>query len=81
MVAETQAAYGDTTFDPAAQVMIEDVPVLIGQLETQMKELAKNMEFERAAQVRDEINALRKLIGVSAGRIGEQKRKLPGRRR
>jgi excinuclease ABC subunit B len=81
MVAETQAAYGDKTFDPAAPVMIEDVPILIGQLETQMKELAKNMEFERAAEVRDEINALRKLIGVSAGRIGEEKRKLPGRRR
>ncbi len=81
MVAETQAAYGDKTFDPAAPVMIEDVPILIGQLETQMKELAKNMEFERAAQVRDEINALRKLIGVSDGRIGVEKRKLPGRRR
>jgi excinuclease ABC subunit B len=46
-----------------------------------MRELAKNMEFERAAEVRDEIGALRKLIGVSDGRIGMEKRKLPGRRR
>ena len=28
-----------------------------------------------------EINALRKLIGVSGGRLGVEKRKLPGRRR
>ncbi|MEX2242875.1 MAG: excinuclease ABC subunit UvrB [Fimbriimonadaceae bacterium] len=81
LVAETQAAYGDKSFDPSAPVMIEDVPLLIGQLETQMRELAKNMEFERAAEVRDEIGALRKLIGVSDGRIGMEKRKLPGRRR
>jgi excinuclease ABC subunit B len=46
-----------------------------------MKELAKNMEFERAAEVRDEIGALRKLLGVSDGRIGVEKRKLPGRPR
>ena len=81
MVAEVRASYGETTVDPAAPVMLEDVPVLIGQLETQMKELAKNMEFERAAEVRDEISALRKLIGVSGGRIGMEKRKLPGRAR
>ena len=81
MVAETQAAYGDKPFDASAPVMIEDIPILVGQLETQMRELAKNMEFERAAQVRDEISALRKLIGVSDGRIGVEKRKLPGRRR
>jgi excinuclease ABC subunit B len=81
IVAETQAAYGDTMVDPAQPVMIEDLPVLIGQLENQMKELAKNMEFERAAEVRDEIGALRKLLGVSDGRIGVEKRKLPGRPR
>ena len=80
IVAEPQAPYGEP-IDTSAPVMLEEVPLLIGQLETQMRELAKNMEFERAAEVRDEINALRKLIGVSGGRLGVEKRKLPGRRR
>jgi excinuclease ABC subunit B len=80
VVAEAQASYG-VEIDASAPVMLEDVPILIGQLETQMKELAKNMEFERAAEVRDEITALRKLIGVTAGKLGMEKRKLPGRRR
>jgi excinuclease ABC subunit B len=31
--------------------------------------------------VRDEISELRKLMGLSDGRIGQEKRKLPGRDR
>jgi len=64
-----------------APVAIEDIPLLIGNLEVQMKELAKAMEFEQAATVRDQIAGLRKLLGVSDGRIGMEKRKLPSRRR
>ncbi|MGE0000871.1 MAG: excinuclease ABC subunit UvrB [Fimbriimonadaceae bacterium] len=62
-------------------IAIEDLPLLIGNLEAQMKELAKAMEFEKAAEVRDQIAGLRKLLGVSDGRIGVEKRKLPSRRR
>jgi excinuclease ABC subunit B len=55
---------------------LEDLPVLIGALEKQMKDLAKAMEFERAAEVRDEIGRLRQLMGVSSDRsIGTDKRK------
>ncbi|MBC8066579.1 MAG: UvrB/UvrC motif-containing protein, partial [Chlorobia bacterium] len=47
------------------------------------KDLAKAMEFEKAAQVRDEIEGLRKILGTSDGRLGQDKRrnKLMQRRR
>jgi excinuclease ABC subunit B len=43
---------------------LEDIPELIGQLEKQMKEAAKNLDFEEAAKYRDRIKHLRdKLLG------------------
>lgn len=43
---------------------LESIPDLIIQLETQMKGVAKNLEFEEAAKLRDRIKQLRdKLIG------------------
>lgn len=66
--------------DSEGGVRIEDLPILIDKLEKEMRDLAKAMEFERAAEVRDEVVALRKLMGVSSGSIGHEKRKLPGRR-
>lgn len=83
-VAETPAGYSDEKaaglMKDGATVPIEDIPVLISGLEKQMKELAKAMEFEKAAEVRDEIGALRKMMGVSDGKIGTEKRKLPSAR-
>ncbi|MCC6404109.1 MAG: excinuclease ABC subunit UvrB [Fimbriimonadaceae bacterium] len=81
-----EAETGTGSTDPrigadGTPVAIEDIPLLIGNLEVQMKELAKAMEFEQAAMVRDQIAGLRKLLGVSDGRIGMEKRKLPSRRR
>lgn len=83
-VAEVVAQYGEETQQRLAAdgspVRIEDIPILIASLEKQMKELAKSMEFERAAEIRDEIAALRKTMGVSDGAIGVDKRKLPSAR-
>jgi len=62
-------------------IRIEDIPVLVASLEKDMKDLAKSMEFEKAAQVRDEIQALRKLLGTSDGRLGQDKRRLKRTRR
>jgi len=45
---------------------IEEVPQIVDQLEREMKALAKAMEFERAADVRDEIARLRSLLGTSS---------------
>ncbi len=47
-----------------ADVPLEQMPELISQLEGQMKEAAKNLEFEAAAKYRDQIKHLRdKMLG------------------
>ena len=54
----------DQVFENVSDLPLENIPTLIGQLETQMKESAKKMEFEEAAKYRDRIKHLRdKLIG------------------
>ena len=46
------------------EVPLESLPELITQLEERMKEAAKNLEYERAASLRDRIKTLRqKLVG------------------
>ncbi|MBD2665061.1 UvrABC system protein B [Richelia sinica FACHB-800] len=46
------------------ELPLEEIPGLITLLETQMKEAAKNLEFEEAAKLRDRIKHLRdKMIG------------------
>jgi excinuclease ABC subunit B len=57
-------------------IRIEEIPILISGLEKQMKDLAKAMEFEKAAVVRDEITALRKFLGTTDGRLGQDRRKM-----
>lgn len=50
--------------DRADELSLENIPDLITQLEAQMKEAAKNLEFEQAAKYRDKIKLMRdKLIG------------------
>lgn len=50
--------------EQAEDLPLEQIPELISQLETQMKDAAKNLEFEEAAQYRDKIKHLRdKLVG------------------
>jgi excinuclease ABC subunit B len=96
MVRETVRSY-DAVEDVASQysaetmekigkdgmpIRVEDIPILISALEKDMKDLAKSMEFEKAAKVRDEIHSLREMAGIagSAQRdIGREKRKGPKR--
>ncbi|MGA9109877.1 MAG: excinuclease ABC subunit UvrB [Smithella sp.] len=40
----------------------EDLPVLIARLTKEMKQAAKNMEFEHAAELRDELKELNKIL-------------------
>ena len=68
---ETQKAILD-----GSPVRVEDIPILIASMEKEMKDLAKAMEFEKAAHVRDEIEGLRKIAGTSDGRLGQEKRKV-----
>jgi excinuclease ABC subunit B len=53
-VAETRAAFA---VDPVSKA---EVNQLIKQLESQMKSAAKNLEFEKAAMIRDRIIELRR---------------------
>ena len=43
---------------------LEDIPQAIKQKEKEMKELAKNLEFERAALLRDEVRELKRIAGL-----------------
>lgn len=73
-VAEKRAEYGAQEL-----VDLDDLPKIISELESRMKEHAKAMEFEEAAQIRDEISELRKLYGITDGHLGREKRKDPRR--
>jgi excinuclease ABC subunit B len=54
----------ETAYTQADDLPLEDIPNLIQQLEAQMKDAAKNLEFEDAAKCRDRIKHLRdKLLG------------------
>ncbi|MCW5941136.1 MAG: excinuclease ABC subunit UvrB [Fimbriimonadaceae bacterium] len=73
-VAEVMAQY---TAEVASEetIRVEDIPVLIDALEKEMKDLAKAMEFEKAAQIRDQILELRKTLGLTDGRLGRDRRR------
>ena len=54
----------DDVYQQANQLSLAEIPELITQLEAQMKEAAKKLEFEEAAKYRDRIKHLRdKLLG------------------
>ncbi|WP_017659665.1 excinuclease ABC subunit UvrB [Baaleninema simplex] len=57
----------ETAYEHSDEISLEQIPELIQQLETQMQEAAKNLEFEEAAKLRDRIKHLRdKLVGRSS---------------
>ncbi|MEZ0325188.1 MAG: excinuclease ABC subunit UvrB [Fimbriimonas sp.] len=78
-VQDMAAQYSDATYEKLGKdgqpIRIEDIPILISSLERDMKDLAKAMEFEKAAGIRDEIQAMRKLLGTSDGHLGVEKRR------
>lgn len=79
-VAEVVSQY-NAELSTKGDLRVEDIPMLIGALEQEMKDLAKAMEFEKAAQKRDEIIDLRKLMGVTDGKIGVSSRRRVRRHR
>jgi excinuclease ABC subunit B len=48
--------------DGLMPVKEEDLPALVAKLTKEMKQAAKNMEFEKAAELRDEIKELNKIL-------------------
>ena len=56
----------EEAYNQADSLPLENIPELIKQLEEEMKDAAKNLEFEKAAEFRDRIKHLReKLVGGS----------------
>jgi len=57
-------------YEQSDDLSLEDIPALIAQLETQMKEAAKRLEFEEAGKHRDRIKQLReRLLGKNKPKI------------
>jgi excinuclease ABC subunit B len=57
----------EEAYEQKDDLPLEDIPELISQLEKQMKEAAKNLDFEDAAKYRDRIKTLRdQLLGKRA---------------
>jgi excinuclease ABC subunit B len=50
----------------AAYTSLDDIDAVIVSLKKEMNKAAKDLEFERAAELRDEIKALQKLIVLEA---------------
>jgi excinuclease ABC subunit B len=57
-VAEAPGAYGSSGRE-LSEMSKEQINKLVGQLEAQMRSAAKELEFERAAAIRDEIQEIR----------------------
>jgi excinuclease ABC subunit B len=54
----------ETALENVEDLSLDQIPDLITQLEAEMKTAAKELEFEKAAQLRDRIKQLReKLVG------------------
>jgi excinuclease ABC subunit B len=61
-VAEKAGVYGDGREGGAAELTTmahEEVEKLVGRMEAEMRQAARNLEFERAAALRDEIQMIR----------------------
>jgi excinuclease ABC subunit B len=58
-VAEASGAYGDGQVAELSEMSREQIEKLVSQLEAEMRESARNLEFERAAAVRDQIQSIR----------------------
>jgi excinuclease ABC subunit B len=66
-VFETLDELNDTPADKVAETLsqyesVDDIDVIIRNLEKKMKEAANELNFERAAELRDQIQAMKKLI-------------------
>jgi len=64
-IAEPAAGYDEGAKIRAETLDVNDIPHEIVRLEKEMYALAKEMRFEEAARVRDEIFELRRLAGLS----------------
>ena len=76
-----RAVAGGPAKEPAgAEVAVEDIPAVLQKLRTEMREAAKRLEFERAAELRDAILELEARQDLPGARpAGEGRRRAAGR--
>jgi excinuclease ABC subunit B len=63
---QADSAHNHVAEAVAAYKSLDDIDAVIGSLKKEMNQAAKALEFERAAELRDEIKALQKLIVMEA---------------
>lgn len=68
LVSQYNEGTKDSFGEDGAPIRLYEIPLLIGALEKEMKDLARGMQFEKAAEVRDEIQRLRQMLGTTEGR-------------
>jgi excinuclease ABC subunit B len=62
-----KAAEEKVGYEPALKLPEAEIPYLIAELERQMKEAAANLEFEKAALLRDQVFELRRRLVTEQG--------------
>ena len=61
-VAETRSTYRFSPDVVAEHLPLDDLLVTLQEMEAEMKRASKALEFERAAEIRDEIQRLKRLL-------------------
>jgi excinuclease ABC subunit B len=64
-----QVAEESTEYQVADEIPLDEMVRLVKDLEGQMKQAAKNLEFERAAALRDQIVDMRRRMEEKAGPV------------
>ncbi|MBC8143498.1 MAG: excinuclease ABC subunit UvrB [Armatimonadetes bacterium] len=67
-VAESKAYYKVTKADAAKTMPLDELVVALADMEKEMKQAAKALDFEHAAQLRDEMGKLKKLLPMDVKR-------------
>jgi excinuclease ABC subunit B len=67
-----QVGTGDEGRGTGEKVSLDELPFVIKRLERDMQEAAKRLEFERAAELRDQIRHLRQLLYGTSPNDGQQ---------
>jgi excinuclease ABC subunit B len=81
-VAEEKTGYKVGSVSKVAETMgLDQIIDVIGSLEKQMKEASKALDFERAAQLRDEIAELRKFVNPGDFIIPKAEKRTTGSKR
>ena len=75
-VAEARGEYNASGKKHAAQIPVNELKRIIHELEAQMKESAKNLEFEKAAVLRDQVYELRGVLAEETNMQPWQKARL-----